>query len=181
VTLDHLVNENIISKDVRLIGEQHQQIGIISTHAALDRARQQGLDLVVISQSSPPVVKIVDYSKFKYELIKREKELAKKVRASKIDLKEIQLRPVTDVRDVEIKAKKAQAFLSDGDKVKVVVKFKGREVSHAELGRKILENFLGHLSDYKIEKAITLTGRDMMMIVAPFKPVTNELPKLVQN
>ncbi len=168
MTADHLVNELITAKEVRLIGDDNV---IIATKDALYRARQQGLDLVVINNGVPPIAKILNYGKYRYELVKKEKELAKKSRASHSDLKEIQLRPVTDVRDVEIKAKKAQSFLSDGDKVKVIVKFKGREVNYADMGKLILENFLKGLHEHKVEKPITLTGRDMVMIVAPIKVV----------
>ena len=167
MAVDYLVNEFITSKEVRLIGEENV---IITTREALYQAREQGLDLVVISNVSPPIAKILNYSKFRYDQIKREKEQAKKVRESQIAIKEIQLRPVTDTRDVDIKIKKAQSFLSDGDKVKVVVKFKGREVNYADMGRVLLENFLKGLIDHKIEKAISLTGRDMSIIVAPHKP-----------
>jgi translation initiation factor IF-3 len=171
VTADHLVNEYITSREVRLVNEEENKI--VATREALYQARQQNLDLVVIRDASPPIAKILNYGKFRYDQEKREKEIAKKSRAAQVDVKEIQLRPVTDVRDVELKAKKAQGFLTDGDKVKVIVKFKGRELNYADRGRTVLENFLKNLSEHKVEKPITLSGRDMMTIVAPLKTTTS--------
>jgi translation initiation factor IF-3 len=170
VTIDHSVNEYITAREVRLVDDDENRI--VATRDALYQARQQNLDLVIIRDASPPIAKILNYGKFRYDLEKREKEIAKKSRAAQVDVKEIQLRPVTDTRDVELKAKKAQGFLTDGDKVKVIVKFKGRELNYADRGRIVLENFLGNLREHKIEKPITLNGRDMITIVAPLKPTT---------
>lgn len=166
--VNHLVNELITAKEVRLIGDVNC---IIKTREALIQAQQQGLDLVIVSDAIPPIAKILNYGKYRYDLIKHEKEVAKKSRALQSDLREIQLRPVTDLRDVEIKAKKARSFLSEGDRVKVIVKFKGREVNYSDMGKLILENFLKNLNEHKIEKPIALNGRDMIMIVAPTKTV----------
>jgi translation initiation factor IF-3 len=167
VNFDYVVNEYISAKEVRLVIGEDATVTL--TRDALSQARQLGMDLVVINNSVPPVARIMNFSKFRYDQSKREKEQAKKSRSSQIDIKEIQLRPVTDTRDVEIKAKKAQSFLSDGDKVKVVVKFRGREMNHPDVGRTILETFLRQLPDHKLEKPITMNGRDMVMIVAPIK------------
>ena len=174
MTVEYLINEKIVSKEVRLINEQDHN-AVIPTKQALYKAQQQGLDLVVINNTIPPIAKILDYGKFRYETLKREKETAKKARASQIELKEIQLRPVTDTHDIEIKAKKAQQFLVDGDKVKIIIKFKGREVSHAEMGRRILENMLNALVNHKVEKPIALNGRDMVVVIAPIRATSSTI------
>ena len=169
--LDHLVNEAITAKEVRLIGEQGEQVGVISTRDALYRARQAGMDLVAIQQAPIPVVKILNYEKFKYNEAKRVKELAKKARMSKVEIKEIQLRPVTEIHDIQIKAKKAQEFLEDGNKVKVVIKFRGREVSHAEMGKQVIESFLSLLKGFKFDRPIGLSGREMSTVLAALPQV----------
>jgi translation initiation factor IF-3 len=172
VNLDHLVNDQIKTKDIRLVGDTGEQIGVIATREALYRARQAGLDLVVISDKVvPPVCRITNYSKFKYELVKKEKEIAKKAKATQTELKEIQMRPVTDSHDIAIKVKNAQRFLAEGNKVKIVVKFKGREVNHAEMGYKVLTEFLATLGEHKIERAPSLTGKDMIAIISAVKVV----------
>ena len=175
VTTEYLINNEILVKEVRLIDDQTNLNIIISTKAALYQAATAGLDLVIISDSSPPIAKILDYDKFRYEMLKRKKDVVKRARALHTELKEIQLRPVTDPHDIQIKAKRAQKFLSDGDKVKIIIKFKGREVSHAEMGRKILENMLSILQNHKIENPIALNGRDMVVTVAPIKIVVPSL------
>ena len=171
MNFDHLINDQIRNtKEIRLVGDAGEQIGVIPLREALYRARQSGLDLVMISDKVvPPVCRIINYGKFKYELTRKEKEIAKKAKAAQIETKEIQMRPVTDTHDIAIKVKKAQEVLADGDKVKVVVKFKGREVNHAEMGQKIFAEFFTMLGDYKIERPPTLTGKDMIAIITANK------------
>jgi translation initiation factor IF-3 len=167
-----MINDQIKTKEIRLVGDTGEQIGVLATREALYRARQAGLDLVVISDKvSPPVCRMLNYSKFKYELVKKEKEIAKKVKATQTELKEIQMRPVTDSHDIAIKVKKAQGFLAEGNKVKVVVKFKGREVNHVEMGHKVITEFLTSLGEHRVERAPSLNGRDMIAIISAIKVV----------
>lgn len=168
MSFDYAVNNQIRTKEVRLIGDDGEQLGIITTLDALRRAQNAGLDLVAInSKSEPPVCKILDYGKFKYDQSRKEKELAKKNRESRIELKEIQLRPTTDDNDIQIKAKRAQQFLVDGDKVKVIIKFKGRELSHTEVGRQVMDVFLRNLVDFKHEVPVRMSERQLFTILAP--------------
>lgn len=168
MSFDYVANGDIRGKEVRLIAEDGSQIGVISLNDAMNRAKSAGLDLVAINpKSSPPVCKILDLGKFKFEQRKREKEVAKAARESRVDVKEIQLRPVIDQHDLKTKARKAEQFLKDGDKVKVVLKFRGREISHSELGRKVMEEFLVLIGDHKLERPITFNERQMFAIAAP--------------
>lgn len=168
---DFPVNENIKSRQVRLVKDNGEQVGVLSTSDALYRARQEGLDLVVINDHvDPPVCKIVDYGKFKYDFSKKEKELARKAREAKVVLKEIQMRLVTDKNDVAIKARKAREFLEEGNKVKIIVKFRGREVTHPELGFSLMQTVMEHIGDCKVEKPSSMNGRDMVTILAPNTP-----------
>lgn len=165
---NYAVNNQIRTREVRLIGDAGEQLGIMSTDDAMRRAQNAGLDLVAINgKSNPPVCKILDYGKFKYDQSRKEKELAKKNRESRVDLKEVQLRPTTDTNDIRIKAKKAQGFLDSGDKVKLVLRFKGREMSHTEVGRQVVDLFLESLTGYKFERPVTMNGRQLFAILAP--------------
>lgn len=166
--LEYAVNNQIRSKEVRLINENGEQVGILSTVEALRRAQNLGLDLVAVNgTSNPPVCKILDYGKFRYELSRKEKEQARKAREAQVDVKEIQLRPNTDAHDIGIKARRAQEFLADGDKVKVVVKFKGRELSHIDIGRKVMEAFLAGVGEHKLDRPVSMGDRQMFAILAP--------------
>jgi len=170
VNLTHDVNNKIRAKEVRVIDNNGEQIGVLALADAQKLADECDLDLVVINpKSAPPIARIVDYGKFKYELVRSEKERKKKSRENIIDVKEVQLRPVTDTHDVEIKAKRAKSFLEDGDKVKVVVRFKGRELSHREMGQKIIDSFcvLVGEENYKVDSPVQMSGRQMSMILSP--------------
>lgn len=168
MSVDYAVNGAIRSKEVRLVGENGEQVGVVKTTDALWRAKQAGLDLVAIqAQANPPVCKILDYGKFRFEQQKREKDAAKARRAAIIEVKEIQLRPVTDTADLATKARKAAAFLASGDKVKIIVKFKGREIHHSDMGRKVLESFLEAIGEHKLERPITMSERQMFTVAAP--------------
>lgn len=163
-----MVNERITSRSVRLVHDDGREAEVISTFEAVNIAYREGKDLVVINPNqTPPIAKILDYGKFKYEKSIREKDQARKSRASQVLMKEIQLRLVTDKNDIAIKAKKASKFLSDGNKVKIMIKFRGRELSHPELGFEVLNTFMSHLPEHKVEKPGSLNGRDMIAIVSP--------------
>ncbi len=168
MSFDYAVNGDIRSNVVRLINATGEQVGVVSVDEALEMAYESGLDLVEInSKANPPVCKIIDYGKFKYELTKKEKEQSKKARLSKADVKEIHLRPNTDKNDISIKARKAKEFLVDGDKVKVAVKFKGREVSYIEIGQAVLDSFLNEVGDYKLDKPVSVADKQIFAILAP--------------
>jgi len=163
------INYEIRDKEVRLISSEGEQMGIVSSKDALRIAEDQNLDLVMISPTAkPPVCKIMDYHKFTYEQSKKDKEAKKNQKV--INLKEIRFSPKTEDHDITIKANKAREFLTDGDKVKVTVRFRGREAAYAQNGYKILEKFATMLEDVgTIEKPSKMEGRNMIMILTPKK------------
>ncbi len=167
--INYRVNEEITVPKIRLINEAGEQVGIVSTKEALARARELELDLVEIApKAEPPVCKIIDYGKFVYEQQKREKLQKKKQHVTV--LKEIRLHPNTDTHDFNFKLRHAIGFLEDGNKVKVSVFFKGRELAYMDYGKQLLERFLEGLEDYgKVEQAIKAEGRIMHAIVVPKK------------
>jgi translation initiation factor IF-3 len=152
---------------VRLIDEKGEQVGVVPTHEALRMARDRGLDLMEVSpNASPPVCKITDYGKFKYEKKKKEHEAKKKQTVIKV--KEIQLRPQTDDHDVEVKMRNIRKFLEEGDKAKITIMFRGREITHQELGLALLNRIRDDLADTIIvEQFPKLEGRQMIMMIAP--------------
>lgn len=160
-----LINERIRARTVRLIDDGTQS-DVISYNEALSRARSKGLDLVLMAAGDPPVCRILDADRFRYEKKKTEREQAKRQREMTIELKEIQLRPVTDDNDISIKAKRARGFLDEGDKVKVIVKFKGREKTHKDRGREMIARFLSEVGDHKVDRALSEGESDMIMILA---------------
>ena len=162
---DLIINERIRSKTVKLV-EDDRLIGILALHDALSRARKQGLDLVIMQEGEPPLCKIINADKFRFEKKKAEKEIAKRQREMTIETKEIQLRPVTDINDVSIKAKHARRFLEEGDKVKIIVKFKGRERTHKDWGRNMIQQFLSEVGDHKIDKPLSEGDSDLTIILA---------------
>jgi translation initiation factor IF-3 len=162
---DFLVNERIRARTIRLI-DGDRQVGILQFHDALARARKQGLDLVVIAPGDPPVCRILDADRFRFERKKSEREQARRQRVMTIDTKEIQLRPVTDDNDLLVKVKRARSFLDEGDKVKVIVRFRGRERMHRSQGRQIIERFLSHVGDHKIDKPMADGDSDLTIILA---------------
>lgn len=167
MSFDYAVNNQIRTREVRLVNDAGDQ-QVISTYDALQRAQNQGLDLVAINDKSvPPVCKILDYGKFRYDQVRKQKELEKKNREARIELKEIQLRPNIDTNDLMVKAKRAQGFLNDGDKVKLVLRFKGREITHTEVGRQVVQQFLEALTDYKFERPVSMSDRQLFAILAP--------------
>ena len=161
------INEQIREKEVRVIDSDGTQLGVISLEEALDLAEKQKLDLVNISPNAvPPVCKVMSYGKYKYELTKKEKESKKKQKV--INVKEIRLTPNIEEHDLGVKAKNASKFLEDGDRVKVVVKFRGREIGYSEIGQKVLMKFAEMTSDKStIEKMPKIEGRNMIMFLNP--------------
>ncbi len=162
---DLMINEQIRDKEVRLIGENGEQLGIMSSREAMRLAEDAGLDLVKIAPTAkPPVCKIVDYGKFKYEQIRKEKEAKKKQKI--IEIKEIRLSPNIDTNDLNTKVNAARKFLTKGDKVKVTLRFRGREMAHMNNSKHILDDFAENLSDISvIEKAPKVEGRSMTMFL----------------
>ena len=163
----HELNEDIRDKEVRLIGAEGEQLGIMSADEALRIADEQGLDLVKISpQATPPVCKLMNYGKFRFEQSKREKEAKKNQRV--VEVKEIRMSPSIDTNDLNTKIKSAQKFLGDGNRVKVSVRFRGREMAHTNLGEKLLVEFADACAEIAtMEKNPKLEGRFMGMFLAP--------------
>ncbi len=161
------INENIKFKEVRVIGADGAQLGILPIDKALDAAYAADLDLVNISPNAePPVCKIMDYGKYRFEQAKREKEQRKNQKV--IELKEIRLGLSIDVHDFETKGKHAKRFLEDGNKVKVSIRFRGRELGHPEIGIATMERFALLCKDFcVVEKAAKMEGRNMLMFLAP--------------
>lgn len=164
---DLMINEEIRDKEVRLIDENGQQLGVVSSKEALDLAIEKNLDLVKIAPgSNPPVCKIMNYGKYRFDQMKKEKEAKKKQRT--MEIKEVRLSPNIDDHDLNTKQKNAAKFLEKGDKVKVSVRFRGREMTHTEIGREVLEQFAEGISEVgTIEKAPKMEGRSMVMFLMP--------------
>ena len=161
------VNKEIASVQVRLIDEEGENVGIIATAVAMERAFEAGLDLVEISPGAdPPVAKILDYGRFKYEDQKKKNEARKKQKV--IEVKEIKMRPNIDRHDYDVKMRSINRFIGDGDKVKVTLRFRGREMVHQELGLKVLNRVREQIDEIaKVEQFPRMEGRQMIMIVAP--------------
>ncbi len=161
------VNKEIASIQVRLIDEEGENVGIIATAVALARAEEAGLDLVEISPGAdPPVAKILDYGRFKYEDQKKKNEARKKQKV--IEVKEIKMRPNIDQHDYDVKMRSINRFIGDGDKVKVTLRFRGREMVHQELGLKVLNRVREQIDEIaKVEQFPRMEGRQMIMIGAP--------------
>lgn len=164
---DVQINEEIRDREIRLVGENGEQVGIVSSKEAQRMASEKNLDLVKISPNAkPPVCKIMDYGKYKYELSKREKEARKKQKT--IVVKEIRFTPNIEDNDLKTKAKHANDFLKSGDKVKVSVRFRGRELGNSEMGRKVLDKFTELTSENGVvDKKPKLEGRNMIMYLSP--------------
>ncbi|MCI8773110.1 MAG: translation initiation factor IF-3 [Lachnospiraceae bacterium] len=160
------MNEQIRDKEVRVIGEDGEQLGIMSSKEAMRLAEEAGVDLVKIAPTAkPPVCKIVDYGKFKYEQTRKEKEAKKKQKV--IEIKEIRLSPNIDTNDLNTKVSAARKFITKGDRVKVTLRFRGREMTHMNNSKHILDDFAEALSDIAVmEKAPKVEGRSMTMFLA---------------
>lgn len=167
MTSDFTTNERIRAPMIRLVEADGQQAIVVPLHEGLRRARAAGLDLVQVAKAEVPVCKILDADRWRFEQAKAVREQARRQRAMQVETKEIQLRPVTDDNDLAIKSRRAKEFLSEGDKVKVVVRFKGRERSHRDMGRVIMEQFVALVGEHKVDVPMSNGDRDMMMILAP--------------
>lgn len=163
------MNEEIRDKEIRLIGKDGDALGVVPTKEALEQAEESQLDLVMIApQAIPPVCKIMDFGKFIYELQKKEKETKKKQKV--VLIKEVRISPNIEEHDLNVKAKNAEKFLKEGDKVKVTVRFRGREADYSHFGNVLLKQFAEKLQEVcVIEKAPKLEGKNMFMFLTPKK------------
>ena len=161
------MNQDIVAESIRVVGEDGEMLGVMSVEDALDKADAVALDLVEISPNSdPPVCKILDYGKFKYQAQKKAAEARKKKKT--VDVKEIKMRPSIERHDYDVKMRAINKFLDEGDKVKVTIRFRGREFLHQELGMQMLERVRGELEEKaKVEALPKMEGRQMVMVVAP--------------
>ena len=160
-----MINEQIRDREVRLIGEDGEQLGIMSAREAMKIAQEAELDLVKIAPAAkPPVCKIIDYGKFRYEQSRKEKEAKKKQKT--VEIKEVRLSPNIDTNDLNTKVNNARKFISKGNKVKVTLRFRGREMAHVQQSRHILDDFAELLADIAVvEKPAKLEGRNMSMVL----------------
>ena len=165
--LDHQINEEIRDKELRVIGANGDQLGIMSSADALALAEEKELDLVKIAPNAvPPVCKIMDYGKFRFEQLKKEKEAKKNQRV--VEVKEIRMSPSIDTNDLNTKIKNAMKFVNDGNRVKVTVRFRGREMAHTSLGEVLLKQFGESCAEVAtVEKGAKLEGRNMSMFLSP--------------
>ena len=166
-----LINEQIKAREVLVIGPNGEQVGIKSIQDARTLASYASLDLVLISpNANPPVCKVMDYNKFRYEKQKKAKEALKKQKANMSELKEFRLSPVIDVGDFETKLKNATKYLQKGDKVKITIRFKGRQMAHTELGKEVIDRFADRTKEFaNLEQAPKLDGRIMSALLVPKK------------
>ena len=165
--LDHLINDEIDALEVRLISDEGEQLGIMSAEAAQKIADEREMDLVLISPNAkPPVCKIMDYGKYRFEQAKREKEAKKNQRV--IEVKEIRMSPGIGENDFNTKLRNGQKFLADGDRLKVTIRFRGREMAHTNIGEQLLKDFAAKCSDVgTMDKNPKLEGRNMSMFLSP--------------
>jgi len=163
------INQAIRASEVRVIDDENNQLGVMDLNSALHAAEEQGLDLVEVSPTAkPPVCRIMDYGKYKYQQSKRAAEAKKK--QVRVELKEVKLRPKTDDHDYQFKVRNALRFLGEGNKVKVTIMFRGREVTHPEFGRRILERVAIDCKEIgQVESRPNMSGRFMSMVISPIK------------
>jgi translation initiation factor IF-3 len=164
---DLMINEEIRDREVRLIDQNGEQLGVMLTRQALELAEERQLDLVKIApQAKPPVCKLMDYGKYRFEQSKREREIRKNQKV--ITIKEVRLSATIEDHDVDVKFRNAVKFLQDGDKVKVNIRFRGRQITHSEIGLQVMRSFAERIKEYAIiERQPLLEGRNMIMILAP--------------
>ena len=167
IATELLINEEIRDREVRLIDENGEQLGVVSIQQALELAEQRGYDLAKIQPAAvPPVCKLLDYDKYRYEQSKRERENRKNQRV--VDIKEVQLSATIEENDVLTKAKNAIKFLQGGDKVKVSIRFRGRQITHSEIGLRVMQDFAARCGEVSsVERRPVMDGRNMIMILAP--------------
>lgn len=161
------INEDIRVREVRLIDEDGKQVGIVPTTEALDRAKGVGLDLIEVApNANPPVCKILDYGKYKFDQEKRLKEAKKNQK--QVKMKEIRMQPKIEIHDLNFKTKHIKEFLEEGNKVKVTIRFRGRELAHTELGKDVLDEIVEKLdTSFSIDKQPAMEGRYMSMVLSP--------------
>ena len=162
-----MINEQIRAREVRLMGVNLEPLGVVPLQEALAKADEHNLDLVLIApQAEPPVCRIMDYSKYRFEQAKKDKEARKNQKV--ISVKEVRLSPSIEEHDLDVKAKAARKFVNDGDKVKVTVQFRGRQMAHTDIGFTVLAQFASKVEDVaNVEKKPLLEGRNMSMIIVP--------------
>ena len=165
-----MMNEEIRDREVRVIDQNGEQLGVHPIRKALELAEEAGLDLVkIVPNAKPPVCKLMDYDKYRYEHAKRERKIRKNQKV--ISLKEVQLSPTIEENDIQTKAKNALRFLSDGDKVKVSIRFRGRQITHTEIGMRVMQDFVERVKEAAVvERKPIVEGRHMIMILAPRDP-----------
>jgi translation initiation factor IF-3 len=162
-----MINEEIRDREVRLVDENGGQMGVVANHVAQSLAEERGLDLVKIApQANPPVCKLMDYGKYKFDLSKREKGQRKNQKTA--ELKEVRLSATIDQHDLEVKAKNCNKFLTQGDKVKVSIRFRGRQATHGEIGLQVMKDFFGLVKENGvIDRQAKQEGRNMFMVLSP--------------
>ena len=167
IAIDLMINEEIRDREVRLIDENGEQLGVMPTQKAMELAEERGLDLAKIQPTAkPPVCKLMDYDKYRYEQSRRERENRKNQRV--VAIKEVQLSATIEENDVLTKAKMAQKFLQGGDKVKVSIRFRGRQITHSEIGMKVMQDFAERCAEVStVERRPLRDGRHMIMVLAP--------------
>jgi translation initiation factor IF-3 len=163
------VNDEIRVPEVRLIDDEGEQLGVVSTREAIRMSEEAGLDLVEVSpEAKPPVCRIMDYGKFKFQMSKR--KAAAKKKQKQIQIKEIKMRPATEEADFQVKKRKTAEFLEAGDKAKITVRFRGREMSHPELGMEMLKRMIAELAEISaVEQFPKFEGRQIVMVLGPKK------------
>jgi len=178
---DQRTNRRIRAREVRVVGSAGEQLGVLTIEAALERAQAEGLDLVEVNpMAKPPVCKIMDYGKFKYEEKKKASEAKKKQVV--VHLKEVKLRPKTEEHDYETKVRHIKRFLEEGNKSRVTIMFRGREITHKNLGQQILEDVIQDCKDVgQVEMAPRMEGRQMFMILAPSAKVAQRARELARQ
>ena len=163
---DFLINEEIRFSEVQVIDDEGKKLGQMKTQEALEIAYEKGLDLVLVSPNeNSPVCKMLDYSKFKFDMMKKAKEAKKKQKVAEV--KEIRLSPNIDKHDLEVKAKNASKFISSGDKVKVSMRFRGRELNFVEQGKQIMQDFAEMVENSQVDKAAKIEGKNLIMFLSP--------------
>ena len=162
-----MINEEIRDREVRVVDQNGEQLGVMSSRDALALAEERQLDLVKIApQARPPVCKLMDYGKYRFEQSKKEREFRKNQKV--ITVKEVRLSATIEDHDVDVKYKNAVKFLKDGNKVKVTIRFRGRQITHSEIGRQIMTEFAERIKEYgTVDKAPTIEGRNMSMFISP--------------
>ena len=167
IAIDLMINEEIRDREVRLIDENGEQLGVMPTQKAMELAEERGLDLAKIQPTAkPPVCKLMDYDKYRYEQSRRERENRKNQRV--VAIKEVQLSATIEENDVLTKAKMSQKFLQGGDKVKVSIRFRGRQITHSEIGMKVMQDFAERCAEVStVERRPLMDGRHMIMVLAP--------------